>query len=201
MGDTMDRRQLLAVLGLSPVVSLAGNYDWPPLYPWPELPKSKTDDRPVVKFFTSKSCAPCREAKKVLTEGVRKGLPFRLVEIDTEVSNEWDGKVPAFVWETNTSNKYIIGFPGVDSLVAAWQASRINDKITVPRDYRKRVLNWTGPDGHYFTNREQVIRHLLWDSPHIRKFQVNVLNGLDFQELIALHSDDHEGRVSWSFLK
>ena len=195
------RRSFLAGLLAVPSTVLAGEYPWPDLpsnYQWPAV-KVVGDPRPVVKFFHSAGCAPCRLAKNALTAQVRKDLPFQLVEIDAEKSREWGGAVPAFTWGEGSARKVIVGWYGVNALVSAWSKGQV---AGVRRSYPTRGGNWTGPDGrHQLGSVQQAIAHLTGDWPHRGHFKLSVLSSLSLDQLRALHSDDHEGRVKWDTLR
>lgn len=132
----------------------SGDYDWPSIYPWPEIKKPEVpkgaaaDGRPEMKFFTSLSCGPCRAAKEKLTEKVLKGFPFRLIEIDNDIHKGWDKEVPAFVWEVGNKTHWYIGFPGVEQLVAGWKGTQPGTKMVVRNNYPAMYgyrPRWTWP--------------------------------------------------------
>lgn len=193
------RRSFLAGLLAVPGTVLAGEYPWPALpttYQWPAV---AGDPRPVMKFYYSAGCAPCRMAKIALTAQVRKDLPFQLVEIDTAKSREWGGAVPAFTWGEGASRKAVVGWYGVNALIAAWSKNQVAE---VRPQYPTRSSNWSGPDGrHQLGSVQQAIAHLTGDWPHRGHFERSVLQNLNLDQLRALHSDDHEGRVQWNLLR
>lgn len=195
------RRSFLAGLLAVPSAVLAGEYPWPalpPRYEWPII-GVVGDPRPTVKFYHSAGCHPCQVAKGALTAQVRKDLPFQLVEIDTAKSREWSGSVPAFTWGEGSSRVALVGWYGVPALVSAWTKGQV---AGVRRRYPTRGGNWTGPDGrHQLGSVQQAIAHLTGDWPHRGHFEQSVLQKLNLDQLRALHSDDHEGRVNWDLLR
>lgn len=63
--------------------------------------------------------------------------------------------------------------------------------------YPLRKSWWnTGQKGRFVSN----YRHLT-EGQHAGKFDVAWLKTLDYYELNALHSDDHDGKVNWRFAK
>ena len=180
------------------VVVISGvEYDWPPLYPWPEIQKptgAVVDNRPVMKFYAVKKCGPCRAAKEKLTDKVRKELPFQVEIADDDVEKKW-GEHPVFTWRVGNQGWNTKGFSDIPSLVAIWKQTQKTTGI-----YPTRWSNWTGPDGEPLHTREQAIRHLLFDGEHRGKFTRPQLEKLSLIQLQSLHSDDHERKVQWSSL-
>lgn len=63
-------------------------------------------------------------------------------------------------------------------------------QASIEIDYPTRASNWTYPG----VGRSSLIQHLMTAQQHRGKFALDTLARLETAELLALHSDDHEGR-------
>lgn len=86
------------------------------------------------------------------------------------------------------------------SFDAIGQTQRVRVAVVQPAvvyAYPTRGGNWTFPG----SGRQDLIHHLLTDGIHRGSFSRAQLEAMSYAQLRALHSDQHEGRVRWSYLR
>lgn len=79
--------------------------------------------KPVVTMYWATWCQPCGPAKDELKKA---DLPFDLKFVDVTNGGhpDWCDRIPAFAWDAQGQTRYVIGFTGVDQLVARWKKTR-----------------------------------------------------------------------------
>ena len=146
----------------------------------PKEPTAKTEAKPVVRAYTASWCAPCKRAKAILKDV--KDLPFDLTWIDVTNGGQpdWCESIPAFAWECKGQTRYVLGFDGVEKLVARWKATQsekpATNKYPSMQGYQSR---WTWPG--------DLRQHL--QATH----GISEAGGLTQDQAEALHDALHEG--------
>lgn len=93
--------------------------------------------------------------------------------------------------------------PSIETLViqalppAPAKAQKPVARVEAVVTYPIRGNHWTYP-GH---NRAELIHHLMTDGIHRGQFQQAYLESLNYQQLLSLHDDHHEGRVKRQAVK
>lgn len=165
-----------------------------------EHPMPLFDERPVVYAYTMEGCVPCRSAKK---EIAGKNLPFRVVW-KTDVP-EWVDSLPTFHWKTCDGTwKQLKGWNGLAHLSDRVTATTCDEERPQKKSalasraiYKQHSRQSWGVEPN---TRSSIIRHLLEDGIHRGKFSRAGLESMSTSELLALHSDDHQGVVDWSIV-
>lgn len=156
----------------------------------------ETKPKPLVLAWGMANCQPCKKAKEQL---VGDDLPFD-VRWDDGKPPEWSESFgrPWFWWHSvgddprkeKTSGEKLEGWTTKAEFVARWKKSRQSS-------YRQHTSTTTDILPH---SRERYVSHLLNDGIHRGKFTREQLQSLTDEELLALHSDDHAGTISWAEL-
>lgn len=143
--------------------------------------------RPVVTIYTTDGCGYCTAAKRDLA-----GAPFELRDVSTRSGGvpRWVQSFPTFHWQGRDGWRQFVGWPGKASFLEMWTRS-------TAEQYHGNAANaWTFPG----STRAELIAHLD-DGEHAGKFDREQLAGMTFDELRALHADDHEGVVDWAVVR
>ena len=165
------------------------------------------NSRPRAIVFGASWCGPCRRLKKDVKAGKWSEFRWEFINQDTQPSiyrkqlKEFKGIVSAFptIWwpDSGTQGFHARGYsqPHIRGVIN-WHKKnppKPAKKPTEPRlaTYPTRESNWTFPG----TTHDELIEHILTHDNHSGKFSAEWLRRLTFEELKALHSDDHEDRV------
>lgn len=140
--------------------------------------EAATPQRQVVWCYTTSNCGPCEQAKAAI-RAAGNYLPFD-VKFTTDAPS-WVDSFPTFHWTDSSGKSWKqVGWPGIEQLrgkVLGETALRSTPKTT-----------WTYAGGD---TKPALIRHLLNDGIHRGKFSKNRLEQLTRDQLVMLHSKDH----------
>lgn len=178
-------------------------------------------ERPKVYLYTREDCLPCVVMKHQL--GLWQDCPVDLVEVEKlpstpDITNYEPDAVPTVRWFSKGSWWAYQGWHGKAHLLQALQSTGVRipksaSAAAVPpppkllptpmtRYPTSSEFNWTGPDGvHPLRSKQEALDHLLLDPNHGPRFIREFLSHLSLSELRAIHSDDHDRRVQWAYLK
>lgn len=172
------------------------------------IPEVAVVPQTKVWFYSSESCGYCPGAKKELEE-----VPdIELIELGEDDHPSWVSQYPTVHFQTPQGKwtqvrgwtpkhrAYILSLldieepNDIEELVVEEETDEVLDY-----SYPTRRGWWT-VNGSSRPSREYLVKHLLSGGAHKGKFSANYLANLNYDELHALHSDDHEGRVKWAYV-
>lgn len=158
--------------------------------------------RPKLTMYTANWCGWCRVAKSKLTPDVLASLPFDVILVDVDRSNEYGGSLPAFRWYTPTGSR-TVGWSSWEGIKADWRKTTIptpipqaiirkgvNGRLT-PEELKSFSASYQGPpygvsDGNFWGH--------LQSSNH--GFTSNQLVGLTQAECAKIHAGHHWGYLT-----
>lgn len=158
-------------------------------------PPAPSDARPVVYYWVSSNCGRCEVWKRDRPQLDRS---LRFVDGRKLWPNYAVSSYPSFWWRGADGKwKGSEGYASATALLQAVNRTRVRPFERIAerqQSYRTRAKSewWTSPA----KTREDLIRHLQ-GGEHAGKFTLAYLQSLTWEQLNALHSDDHERRVQW----
>ena len=155
----------------------------------------KKKKKPVMTLFVTDGCGPCASAKAALTAS-GSSLPVQIAVVHTNSGKVpgWVRSFPTFYWQAaDGTGRQLAGWPGTDALMSSWRQTQA-EKSPVRYTSRSQT-HWTFPGN----DRADLIQHLQ-TGQHAGKFTKQQLHAMTFEELLALHADDHTGQVAWEQL-
>lgn len=148
----------------------------------------------VFAYYASFKCPPCNDAKSEISQGKL------LVDVVPKDAPEWVTSFPTFHWQQKDGSwMQHKGWPGLDRfqkmVLRTWNSEV--ERETRPT-YKQQSSKFVGVSPN---TRENVLRHLLQDGIHRGRFTdvESTLKTMSHDELLALHSDHHNGTVDWSW--
>lgn len=146
-----------------------------------EQPQARAPQKQVVWCYVTDGCGPCNQAKAAI-QAAGDSLPFEVKF--TRNAPSWVNSFPTFHWNEPSGKSYKqVGWPGLEHLKrqVLGDASSYNAPL-------KPVWSFSGGD-----TKPALIQHLLNDGIHRGKFKKSSLDKMSRDELVMLHSKDHNG--------
>ncbi|MCH2132013.1 MAG: hypothetical protein MK179_22970 [Pirellulaceae bacterium] len=160
-------------------------------------------------------CRGCDELKADIAAGIfdafvihdrpyvrERGYPYIRVPVGRRRYRVWSGynaRIRDAVLKA--AGRQAQGLPGGAAQVSAKRdetgSAAPPKALAIEGGYPTRGSWWTVGGRH--PEKEPMVRHLS-GGPHKNKFSLDWLNSLDRAQLHALHSDDHENRVQWTYV-
>jgi thioredoxin-like negative regulator of GroEL len=142
-------------------------------------------------YYTAEWCVACRRYKPLIEALQREGRPVRVVDVGRQPPAGVDS-LPTFDFLRDGRRRKRLGGGATESEIRR-ELSVVTDALSrLPQPRRM----WT-VDGDDNPSREKLISHLMDGSAHRGKFSRAELEALTREELMRLHSADHEG-IAWS---
>lgn len=155
----------------------------------PEEPQGSVASKPVVWCYVTDGCGPCNQAKADI-QAAGSSLPFEVKF--TKNAPSWVTSYPTFHWNDSSGKSWKqVGWPGIEHLKrqVLGNASSNRSKTTsyqVRSDLTGPIWSYSGGD-----TKPALIHHLLNDGIHRGKFKRQQLEKLSRDQLVMLHSKDH----------
>lgn len=158
--------------------------------------------RPKIIMYTASWCSWCRVAKSRLTPEVLSTLPFDVILVDVDRSNEYSGSIPAFRWYAPNGVR-TVGWSSWESIKSDWEKTTIPTPVPqaiirrsvdgrlTPNELRNFARSYNGPafgvsDGNFWGHLQ---------SPN-HGFTAAQLTGLTQAECAHIHAGHHWGYLT-----
>lgn len=144
-----------------------------------DKPQGATPQKQVVWCYTTEGCGSCDQAKAAI-QAAGDSLPFEVRF--TRNAPSWVGSFPTFHWNDQYGKSWKqVGWPGIEHL-----KRQVLGNVSSMRSPGKTIWSFSGGD-----TKPALIQHLLNDGIHRGKFQKSYLDKLSRDDLVMLHSQDH----------
>lgn len=138
-------------------------------------------ERQIVWCYTTEDCGPCQQAKAALSSAGDLGFDVKF----TSNSPSWVTSFPTFHWNDKSGKSWKrVGWPGTEQL----KRIVLGDSSAMRSPVNQTIWSLSTGD-----TKPNLIQHLLNDGIHRGKFKKSALDRLSRDELVMLHSKDHNG--------